>query len=340
MADGSGEGHILICGGCGFIGSNFIKTLIEFSPDTRITVADALTYAGSTENIEPYLSEQRVAFVQADISDPQQLSKLQQSVFSLVVNFAAETHVDRSLYHADRFVRANVLGTQNLLAFCRGNETDLLHISTDEVYGPTPDGESFTESAPLNPTSPYAASKAAADLLVLAAVKTHKQRAVIVRTCNNCGPRQFPEKLIPYFFRLMADGKSLPLYGDGLQKRSWLFVEDFCKALLPIMSDFPAGEALNIGTELEFTNLELVKLLLKITKADSKIEHVADRPAHDRRYALDFSRYEKRYGKIPARSFDNALQETTDWYRQNPKFFERMLDPDSVAFRQRHYSSR
>ncbi len=331
--------HILVCGGCGFIGSNFVHSLARANSDP-ITVADALTYAGSTDNLEPLLTESRINFVHADIAVAEELAKLRQTPFSLVVNFAAESHVDRSLYHAERFVRTNVLGTQNLLAFCQESGSRFLQISTDEVYGPAADDQSFAETAPLNPTSPYAASKASADLLVLAAIKTHGQDAAIVRTCNNYGPRQYPEKVIPYFLSLIEADAPLPVYGDGRQRRSWLYVDDFCEALRYLLDDFPTGEVVNIGSAAECSNLELVDELLQLTSGTSKIKFVEDRPAHDRRYSIDSAKFEQRYGALPHRPLAEGLNETVEWYRSNRSIFERLKSADAADFRSLHYGQR
>ncbi|MCC6961638.1 MAG: GDP-mannose 4,6-dehydratase [candidate division Zixibacteria bacterium] len=330
----------LVCGGCGFIGSNFVRLLTESEPEAQITVYDALTYAGALENLGGLQQHRFMEFVRGDIADPEAVAAVIGKGYDLVVNFAAETHVDRSLYYTQQFVRTNIWGVEVLLSACREREIPLLQISTDEVYGAAAEGESFDETAPLNPSSPYAASKAAADLLVLAAIKTFDQRAAIVRTTNNYGPRQFPEKLIPYFLNLIREGQPLPVYGDGQQRRCWLYVEDFCAGLLRLVRDFPAGEVVNIGADADYANLETIQLLQKIAGADSAIKHVADRPAHDRGYRIDSSKFERRYGTLKQRSLESGLAATVAWYRENPAIFARLRKLDAAGFESRHYQAR
>jgi dTDP-glucose 4,6-dehydratase len=332
--------RFLICGGCGFIGSAFVKHLWLKYPDGEIAVVDALTYAGSLDNLEELHTENRLQLVEADICDIGALPTLEEVQFDLVVNFAAETHVDRSLYYTSDFVRTNVLGTDSLLSFCRKTDSPMLQISTDEVYGPAGEDEAFSEAAKLNPSSPYAASKASADLLVLSAIKTFGQKAAIVRTSNNYGPHQFPEKLIPYFMYLARQGKPLPVYGDGKQRRSWLYVEDFCSALLRVVDDFPTGEILNIGATREYTNLELVRQLTELLEGEVQVNHVADRPAHDRRYRIDSRKFEQRYGGINERDLTDGLRQTVEWYQSHPNIFDRLRTKDAADFQSRHYHNR
>lgn len=332
--------RFLICGGCGFIGSSFVEHIWLKYPESEITVVDVLTYAGSLDNLGELHTESRLQFLEADICDIGALPKLADIQFDLVVNFAAETHVDRSLYYTSSFVRTNVLGTDSLLSFCRKTDSPILQISTDEVYGPAREDESFSEDAPLNPSSPYAASKASADLLVLAAIKTFQQKAAIVRTTNNYGPRQFPEKLIPYFIYLARQGKPLPMYGDGKQQRSWLHVDDFCTVLLKVAEAFPTGEILNIGASREYSNLEVVRGLIGSLECEARISHVADRPAHDRRYRIDSRKFERRYGSIDERDLADGLRQTVAWYQSHPEIFDRLRTQDAVNFRDKHYHNR
>ncbi|MCX6832155.1 MAG: GDP-mannose 4,6-dehydratase [candidate division Zixibacteria bacterium] len=332
--------RFLICGGCGFIGSSFAKHLWLKYPDSEITVIDVLTYAGSLDNLGELHAESRLQFLEADICDVGALPKLEDVQFDLVVNFAAETHVDRSLYYTSEFVRTNVLGTDSLLSFCRKTDSPMLQISTDEVYGPARENETLSEAAPLNPSSPYAASKASADLLVLAAIKTFEQKAAIARTSNNYGPRQFPEKLIPYFIYLARQGKPLPVYGDGKQRRSWLYVDDFCSALLRVVDDFPKGEILNIGATREYANLEVVRRLTALLECEALVNHVADRPAHDRCYRIDSRKFEQRYGRIDERDLADGLRQTVAWYQSHPEIFDRLRAQDAVSFRDKHYRNR
>lgn len=332
--------RFLVCGGCGFIGSNFTRALLASHPKAEITVFDRLTYAGSLDNLGELHRDRKVQFVKGDIAEPAELKPVFVESFDLVINFAAETHVDRSLYYPAEFVRANILGTEILLTLCREHQSPFLQISTDEVYGAASENDCFTETAPYNPTSPYAASKASADLLVLAAVKTFKQAAAIVRTTNNYGPRQFPEKLIPFFIHLLRNGQPLPVYGDGLQLRSWLHVEDFCGALLRLVEDFPAGEVYNVGATKEYTNLEIVRQIIDCCGGQGAIHHVTDRPAHDRRYYIDSTRYESRFGTITQRDLKTGLKETIDWYQSHSEIFACLQSAENLAFRETHYGSR
>lgn len=333
MADSS----ILVCGGCGFIGSNFVRVLAEQRPQARITVADALSYAGYTDNLGDLLDNRRVVFFLRNIAEYEGMREVFHNSYDLVINFAAETHVDRSLYNTSSFVRANVVGVDVLLALCREFNVPFLQISTDEVYGPAGEKDCFTEEAQLKPSSPYAASKAAADLLVQSAIRTFGQDVAIVRTTNNYGPRQFPEKLIPYFVHLLQQGQPLPVYGDGLQKRCWLHVEDFCSALLKLIADFPSREIFNIGATSEYTNLEVIESLIRLTGGRSPVNHVADRPAHDRRYWIDSSKFIARYGALTQRDLRSGLESTVKWYLDNPRIFERLGGNEAQSFEQSHY---
>lgn len=334
--DGMVDRHILVLGGCGFIGSNFLHYLHQHAPGTKTTVFDLLTYAGSLDNLEELADSPNLTFVQGDLAEANDLTNLRDR-YDVAVNFAAETHVDRSLYDADRFVRSNVLGVVNLLVWCREHEVPLVQISTDEVYGPATGNRSFKEDAPLDPTSPYAASKAAADLMVQTAIKTFEQQAAIVRTCNNYGPRQYPEKLIPLCIHRARQGLPLPIYGDGRQQRCWLHVEDFCAALLRVVDDFPTGEIVNVGSEIELENLAVVTQIVEHVKSGSQLELVTDRPAHDRLYRIDSSRYEERYGAVPTRDFTTGLQQTIDWFVAHEQIFERLGDDSTQEFFSRHY---
>lgn len=331
--------HYLICGGCGFIGSNFAHHLHDINPDVRITILDLLTYAGSLDNIGALQEDELVEFVQGDVASVADLKEIADNRYTLLINFAAETHVDRSLYSAERFARSNVLGVSNLLTLCRDQGVPMLHISTDEVYGPANNRESFAETAPLNPTSPYAASKAAADLLVSASVKTFKQPVTVVRTCNNYGPRQYPEKLIPFFIHLGLKNKPLPLYGEGKQRRCWLHVDDFCEALERVVGDFRPSEIFNVGSRFEVENRQVAKSLADLTGSKSEISFVADRPGHDPAYRLDSGKFESTYGDIPCRDFSTGLEETVAWYRNHSEFFQRLGNRETREFLETHYDN-
>lgn len=312
---------ILVTGGAGFIGSNFVHYL---APQTNyeIVVLDKLTYAGNLDNIADLIEKKRITFIQGDIMDKAFIFDLfEKNRLAMVVNFAAETHVDRSVINPSLFVMTNVVGTQNLLDASREFGVKRYHqISTDEVYGDLGDGSTnyFTEETPIDPTPPYAASKAAADLLVMSFWKTYQMPVTISRCSNNYGPYQFPEKLIPYFFQLASQGKPLPLYGDGKNIRDWLFVIDHCEAIKLILEKSPPGEIYNIGSHFERDNTAIAKLILKfLGKSEDLITYVKDRLAHDRRYAMDPSKIEKNLGWKPRHTFKQGIAETFAWYKKH-----------------------
>ena len=312
--------RILVTGGAGFIGSNFIRYMLLHHPDVYIVNLDKLTYAGNLENLadvgegSPFAS--RYLFVQGDISDQALVESVFRESLDAVVNFAAETHVDRSIEDPYPFLRTNVLGVQVLMeAGRRHNLSRFLQVSTDEVYGSAPVGVTFSEADPLHPSSPYAASKAAADLLVLSYNHTFGFPAVIVRCSNNYGPYQFPEKLIALMIANALEDKSLPVYGDGLNVRDWIYVEDNCRAIARVLESGRAGEIYNIGDVAPRTNLEVVHSILRLlAKPESLIRFVQDRPGHDRRYALESSRLRCELGWSPAVSFQEGLCLTVKWY--------------------------
>ncbi|RLM42589.1 dTDP-glucose 4,6-dehydratase [Haloarcula sp. Atlit-47R] len=304
--------RILVTGGAGFIGSNFVEHIIETSDDEVVTL-DALTYAGSKENLEGVLEHPQHEFVEGDIRDSALVSDLVSDV-DAVVNFAAESHVDRSIEGAEPFVSTNVQGTQTLLDAATDSEIDrFVQISTDEVYGQIVDG-SFSEEDPLNPRNPYSATKASADLLAQSYETTHGLPVVITRTCNNYGPNQHPEKLIPKFITNATQGKSLPVYGDGSNVREWIYVEDNCRALDLVLRKGDVGEVYNIGTDEEKTNLEVTQAILEAVGAsEDLIEFVEDRAGHDQRYALDSSKVES-LGWEPQYSFEDGLERTVNHF--------------------------
>ncbi|NHN65762.1 dTDP-glucose 4,6-dehydratase [Haloarcula sp. JP-Z28] len=304
--------RILVTGGAGFIGSNFVEHIIETSDDEVVTF-DALTYAGSKKNLEGVLEHPQHEFVEGDIRDADLVGDLVSDV-DAVVNFAAESHVDRSIEGAESFVSTNVQGTQTLLDAANDAEIDrFVQISTDEVYGQIVDG-SFAEEDPLNPRNPYSATKASADLLAQSYKTTHGLPVVITRTCNNYGPNQHPEKLIPKFITNATQGKSLPVYGDGSNVREWIYVEDNCRALELVLREGDVGEVYNIGTDEEKTNLEVTQAILEAVGAsEDLIEFVDDRAGHDQRYALDSSKVES-LGWEPQYSFEEGLGETVNHF--------------------------
>lgn len=316
---------ILITGGAGFIGSNFVHHAAQKRLYDKIVILDKLTYAGNLENIRSIIDNKSIVFVKGDVSDKKFLHDLfAEEKFHTVVNFAAETHVDRSIVEPSIFVMTNIVGTLNLLEASKEFGVKRYHqISTDEVYGDLGDGSTnhFIEDTPIDPNPPYAASKAAADLLVMSYWKTYHFPITISRCSNNYGPYQFPEKLIPYFFQLAMQGKSLPLYGDGKNIRDWLFVLDHCEAIDLILQKSKPGEIYNIGGHFERSNLEIAKLILEyLGKPESLITFVRDRLAHDRRYAMDPSKIERELGWKPRHTFQKGITETFEWYeRQHRK---------------------
>ncbi|NDC37723.1 MAG: dTDP-glucose 4,6-dehydratase, partial [Proteobacteria bacterium] len=302
-------------------------------------------YAGNLENLKAPLEQHRIQFHKLDIASAQDISGLFQAHrFDIVFHLAAETHVDRSIFKAVDFVRTNVLGTQLLLNAALGHPgTRFVHISTDEVYGSLGPTGRFVETTPLDPSSPYSASKAASDLMVQAAVKTHGLNALITRCTNNYGPYQFPEKLIPLFVTNALEGKKLPLYGDGMNVRSWLHVRDHCEALLLVAERGRAGEVYNIGgaEEAELPNVEITQRILKtLGKPESLIQYVADRPAHDRRYAIDYSKIHTELGWSPQVPVADGIDATVRWYVDNRHWWERIKSGEYLKFYELNYAAR
>jgi dTDP-glucose 4,6-dehydratase len=317
--------RILVTGGCGFIGANFIRLELEAYPDLEITNLDALTYAGNPDNLAGLDDEPRYRFVQGDIADRPLVMELVAEGFDAVVNFAAESHVDRSIDDVTPFLRTNVVGTQCLLDAARAADTPrYVQVSTDEVYGTLrPNDPPFTEKTPLAPNSPYAASKAGADLLVRAAHHTHGMDTVITRCSNNYGPYQFPEKLIPLFITNALADIPLPVYGDGRQVRDWIHVTDHCRGIDAVLRRGRPGVVYNFGGRSERFNLDVTRAVLKLTgKPESLIRHVTDRLGHDRRYAVDCSRAEAELGWRPIVVFEEGLAATVDWYRTHSGWIE------------------
>ena len=312
--------RLVVTGAAGFIGSNFVRHMLRTYDDIEIVNFDKLTYAGNLENLRDVESDVRYSFVKGDICDADAVLETLRGA-DAVVNFAAETHVDRSIAAPQAFIRTDVLGTHTLLEAVRELGVGrYVQISTDEVYGSIEEG-AFTEDAALRPSSPYAASKAGADLLVLAAHRTYGAPVVITRSSNNYGPWQYPEKIIPLFITSAIDGHSLPIYGDGLNVRDWLYVEDNCVAIDVVLHRGLVGEVYNIGGGHEVTNLGLTSQILgRLEEGAGLIRHVADRPGHDRRYAVDCSKI-RALGWEPHTSFEIGLQRTVDWYRSNPAWW-------------------
>ena len=310
---------LLVTGGCGFIGSNFIRYALEADADIRIVNYDALTYAGNPDNLSDIASSPRYRFVHADITDREAVRAALRPGVNAIVNFAAESHVDRSINDSGPFVRTNVLGTQVLLDAAREFKVSrFVQISTDEVYGSLGPTGLFTEQTPLAPSSPYAASKTAADLLVRSYVHTFGLPGLITRCSNNYGPYQFPEKVIPLFITNLLRNQPVPVYGDGLNIRDWIHVRDHCSAVFKVLKEGKIGEVYNIGGRCEKTNLELTHSILRIMdKPTSLLNYVTDRLGHDRRYAIDCTKIEKELGWLPATPFDDGLRQTVEWYKAN-----------------------
>ncbi|MEC8494215.1 MAG: dTDP-glucose 4,6-dehydratase [Planctomycetota bacterium] len=319
---------ILVTGGAGFIGSNFVRMLLEDRPGDRVINLDALTYAGNLENLKGIESNPNYTFVHGDITRDEDVARAfdagGESGVSHVVHFAAESHVDRSIQSGLPFVNSNVIGTQVLLDQARGRSVEgFVHVSTDEVYGSLGKTGFFTEETPLSPNSPYSASKAGSDMLVRAAHHTHGFPATITRCSNNYGPYQFPEKLIPLMIANAREDKALPVYGDGMQIRDWLYVRDHCEAILAVMEKGKPGEVYNIGGHNEYPNIEIVRSILRhLDKPESLIEYVTDRPGHDRRYAIDAKKIDEQLGWTPRYTFEQALPMTIQWYLDNDEWLQ------------------
>jgi dTDP-glucose 4,6-dehydratase len=316
---------VLVTGGAGFIGSHFIRRLMRSRSLRRLVNLDKLTYAGHLENLEAFKSDRRYSFVRGDIADAKVVERCMRDV-DAVVNFAAETHVDRSIHDAAPFLHTNVVGTEVLLAAAkRAGIRRFLHISTDEVYGSIPKGFP-NESAHLEPASPYSASKAGADHLVLAYHRTYGLPVLITRAANNYGPFQYPEKFLPLFITHALDDQPLPLYGDGLNVRDWLHVEDHCSAIEKVLTRGRVGEVYNIATERGFTNLAVAKMLLKLLgKPASLIQYVKDRPGHDRRYAMSIRKISRELGWRPTVRFEDGLPAMVRWYEENRSWWQGIL---------------
>ena len=337
--------NILVTGGAGFIGSNFIYYELEKHPDRRIVCLDALTYAGNLETLERALKSKNFRFVKGDITDRKAVEALfEEESFDAVVNFAAESHVDRSIDEPEVFLKTNILGTQVLLDACRKRNIRFHQVSTDEVYGDLPLDRPdlfFTEETPIHTSSPYSASKAAADLLVTAYFRTYGAKVTISRCSNNYGPYHFPEKLIPLIITNALEGKELPVYGEGKNVRDWLYVEDHCKAIDLILENGRLGEVYNIGGHNEKTNLEVVKTVLKILgKSEDLIRFVKDRPGHDMRYAIDPTKIRNELGWYPETTFEEGIKKTTQWYLENRAWWENIMNGDYVKYYEKMYKNR
>ena len=337
---------ILVTGGAGFIGANFVHYQLKEHPEDRVVCLDALTYAGNLENLTEALQNPRFRFVKGDIADRETVNALfEEEKPDIVVNFAAESHVDRSITQPELFLRTNILGTQVLMDACRKFGVGRYHqVSTDEVYGDLPLDRPdlfFTEDTPIHASSPYSASKASADLLVLAYYRTFHLPVSITRCSNNYGPYHFPEKLIPLMITRALNDQSLPVYGKGENIRDWLYVEDHCAAIDLVMRKGREGEVYNVGGHNERTNLEVVKTVLReLGKPESLITFVTDRPGHDRRYAIDPSKIHAELGWLPRTSFDDGIRQTVRWYLDNRTWWEHILAGEYQHYYQTMYGNR
>jgi dTDP-glucose 4,6-dehydratase len=329
--------RLLVTGGCGFIGSAFVR--LALARGAEVVNLDKLTYAGNPANVAEVADDPRYRFVHADIADA---AAVEQAIAGCtgVVNFAAESHVDRSILEPEHFIRTDVVGTAVLLdAARRAGVERFLQVSTDEVYGSIPTG-AFRETDPISPSSPYSASKAGGDLQVLAWHRTFGLDAVVTRGSNTFGPRQYPEKLIPLFVTNALDGEPLPVYGDGMQVRDWIHAEDHCEGIWTAMERGDAGEVYNVGGGYEAPNLEITRRILELTGRDaSLVRHVADRPGHDRRYALDTTKL-RALGWAPRHSFEQALADTVDWYRDRRDWWEPIKRGDYRRYYEAQYGGR
>ena len=337
---------LIVTGGAGFIGSNFIFYMMEKYPDYKIVCVDSLTYAGNLSTLKPVLDNPNFMFVKLNICDRKGIYKLFETEQpDMVVNFAAESHVDRSIENPSVFIETNVLGTQVLLDASRKYGVKRYHqVSTDEVYGDLPLDRPdlfFTETTPIKTSSPYSSSKAGADLLVQAYYRTYKLPVTISRCSNNYGPYQFPEKLIPLMFINATQGKSLPVYGQGINVRDWLYVVDHCKAIDLILHKGTVGEVYNIGGHNEMTNIDIVKLIIKETgKSEDLITFVKDRAGHDMRYAIDPTKIHNELGWLPETKFADGIKLTIDWYRNNQDWWEEIVSGEYQKYYEEMYKDR
>lgn len=334
---------VLVTGGAGFIGSNFVRYMLDTHGDVDLVNLDALTYAGNLENLAGIEDESRYVFVKGSISDSDTvLAAVEDHAPDAIVNFAAETHVDRSLMDVGPFIDANIIGVQTLLDAGRsGGVQRFLQVSTDEVYGSLGAEGEFMETSPIRANNPYAATKASADYLVRAAWKSHGMDVVITRCSNNFGPFQFPEKLIPLMVANALEDRELPVYGDGMQVRDWLYVRDHCAAIDLVLREGETGGIYNIGGHKEVPNIDVVRLLLEILeKPDSLIRHVEDRPGHDRRYAMNSEKLRRELGWQPEHSFEDDLRKTVDWYRAQTEWLEHVRSGVYTEYYDRMYANR
>lgn len=334
---------VLVTGGAGFIGSNFVRYMVKKYPEYNLFNLDALTYAGNLENLKEIEGLPNYKFVKGDIADREFINRLfEEEKFDYVLNFAAESHVDRSITNPDIFIQTNIQGTQVLLDAAKNAQVKkYLQVSTDEVYGTLGDTGYFSEETPLASNSPYSSSKAGADLLVRAYHETFGLPVNITRCSNNYGPFHFPEKLIPLMIINALNNKQLPVYGDGLNVRDWLHVEDHCQAIDLVLHKGENGEVYNVGGNNERTNIEIVKTILKaLNKPESLIQYVTDRPGHDRRYAIDATKLREELGWSPKYNFDTGIEQTINWYLENQDWWENIISGEYQEYFDNQYGNR
>jgi dTDP-glucose 4,6-dehydratase len=337
--------RILVTGGAGFIGSNFVRHILTSYPDYSVINFDKLTYAGNLENLSDCESSDRYSFVKGDICDREVVGSLE---FDAIINFAAESHVDRSILDAQPFLQTNVMGTVTLLEEAKRRDCTFLHVSTDEVYGSIGEGF-FYEDSPLMPNSPYSASKASSDLLVRSYIKTHNLKGMITRCSNNYGPFQFPEKLIPLVILNAVNMRPIPVYGDGMNVRDWIYVIDHCRAIDAVLHRGESGEVYNVGSKNELTNISIIEQILakvagKLNRDENElrslIQYVDDRKGHDRRYAIDPKKMEESTGWKPETDFADGIASTIEWYISNQKWWERIISGDYMNYYNTQYGER
>ncbi|GKX30818.1 dTDP-glucose 4,6-dehydratase [Vallitalea longa] len=323
---------IMVTGGAGFIGSNFIRYMLDKYDDYRIINYDKITYAGNLDNLNDVSDNDNYVFVKGDISDYDTVEEVFSQGIDYVINFAAESHVDRSIRNSDEFIRTNIMGTQVLLDISRKyNIEKYIQISTDEVYGSLGNEGYFTEKTPISPNNPYSASKASADLLVKSYYETYKLPVNITRCSNNYGPYQYPEKLIPLMISRAYDNKSLPVYGTGLNIRDWIHVYDHCSAIDEVLQKGKTGEVYNIGANNERNNLVIVKMILDyLGKDNSSIEYVEDRLGHDKRYAIDANKIKRELDWCPIYDFEKGMKDTIEWYINNENWWRKIIDRNKI----------
>jgi len=336
---------ILVTGCCGFIGSNFIRYFLKSYPNDALINVDKLTYAGNLENLSDLSQSPRYYFIRGDITDAPRMEELINKGVDAIINFAAESHVDRSIEDPSAFMKTNVFGTFVLLEAVRKvfskQHIRFVHISTDEVYGSLGETGAFTEETPLAPNSPYSASKSAADMLVRAYHRTYGLPTVITRCSNNFGPYQFPEKLIPLMISNAIEDKELPIYGDGMHVRDWIYVEDHCRAIDVVLHHGREGEVYNIGGRSERANLVVAQTILgRLGKPHSLIRFVTDRPGHDRRYAIDFSKIERELGWKPSISFEEGISRTVEWYLTHREWWKKIKTREYLDYYKKMYKNR